>query len=162
MKTCALLFGLVMTIGMHWKKRKMSIPWRGNHNVITLNQTLLFVVLICIDNSLLAFLLGDEGRFFLNMEMMRVIFIENLAFKFIFPLLLIWSSKSHLPALWTDREERRLDFFLTNPSYEARPVVFKYPTGRRSRSNVNRFVTVTLHISDSYYGLPTPPLARVE
>ena len=150
MKTCALLFGLVMTLGMHWKKRKMSIPWRGNHNVITLNQTLLFVVLICIDNSLLAFLLGDEGRFFLNMEMMRVIFIENLAFKFIFPLLLIWSSKSHLPALWADREERRLDFFLTQPSYEARPVVFKYSTEERRmrRSHVNRFITVTLHISN--------------
>ena len=162
MKTWPLMLGLVMALGMRWKKRKLSIQWRGNHNVITLNQTLLFVVLIYIDSTLHPSYLGVGGRSLFNLGMMRSIFIENLAFKFIFPLLLIWSSKSHLQALWTDREERRLDFFLTNPSYEARPVVFKYPTGRRSRSNVNRFVTVTLHISDSYYGLPTPPLARVE
>ena len=69
----------------------------------------------------------------------------------------IRSSKSHLPALWADREELRLEFFLTKPSYEARPVVFKYPTERRSRSHVNRFITVTLHISD-----PEQPLTLVE
>ena len=89
MKTCALLFGLVMAIGMFWKKRKMSIPWRGNHNVITLNQTLLLVILIYIDNTLLSYYLGTGGEFLFNLEMMRIIFIENLAFKFIFPLLLI-------------------------------------------------------------------------
>ena len=151
MKTWPLMLGLVMALGMRWKKRKLSIQWRGNHNVITLNQTLLFVVLIYIDSTLLAYYLGDEGRTLFYLEMMRVIFNENLAFKFIFPLLLIWSSKSHLPALWADREERRLDFFLTQPSYEARPVVFKYPTEertRRRRSHVRRFITVTLHISN--------------
>lgn len=149
MKTCALFFGLAMTIGMFWKKRRMSIPWRGNHNVITLNQTLLLVVLVYIDNALLAYYLGAGGRFLFNLDMMRIIFVENLGLKFIFPLLLIWSSKVYLPALWTDREEKRLDFFLTNPSYEARPVVFKYERERRSRNPVNRFITtVTVHISD--------------
>ena len=158
MKTCALMFGLVSAMGMFWKKRKLSIPWRGNHNVITLNQTVIFVILIYIDSTLLAYYLGDEGRSLFYLEMMRVILNENLAFKFIFPLLLIWSSKSHLPALWADREERRLEFFLTTPSYEARPVVFKYPTEER-RSHVNRFITVTFHISDSY---PEQPLTVVE
>ena len=97
MKTCALLFGLVMAIGMFWKKRKMSIPWRRNHNVITLNQTLLFVILIYIDNTLLAYYLdlGTGGRFLFNLEMMRIIFVENLAFKFIFPLLLIRFRVEH-------------------------------------------------------------------
>ena len=148
MKTCALMFGVVMAIGMHWKKRKLSIPWRRNQNVITLNQTLLLVVLIYIDNTLLPYYLGAGGRFLFNLEMMRIIVIENLAFKFVFPLLLLRSSRSYLPALWSDREERRLDFFLTPPSYEARPVVFKYQTERR-RSKVNKYVTLTVHMSDN-------------
>ena len=104
MKTCALFFGLAMTIGMFWKKRRMSIPWRGNKNVITLNQTLLFVVLVYIDNALLAYYLGTGGRFLFNLEMMRIIFIEKVTF---FP----FSSA----ALWTDREGRRVDFPPTNP-----------------------------------------------
>ena len=159
MKTGALMFGLVMTIGMLWKKRRLFIPWRRNHNVITLNQTLLFVILIYIDNGLLAYYLGTGGRFLFDLEMMRNIFIENLAFKFVFPLLLIWSSKSNLPALWSDREERRLDFFMTKPTFETRPVVFKYQR-ERGRRDVNRFITVTVHISNE--NNPTSPLARVE
>ena len=142
------MFGLALAIGMHWKKMKMSISWKGNHNVITLNQTLLFVILIYIDSTLLAYYLGTGGRFLFHLEMLRIILIENLAFKFVFPLLLLWSSKSHLPALWSDREERRLDFFMTTPSYEARPVVFKYQTERR-RSIANRYITLTVHISES-------------
>ena len=153
------MFCLVMAIGMLWKKRRLSIPWRRNHNVITLNQTLLFVILIYIDNGLLAYFLGTGGRFLFDLEMMRNIFIENLAFKFVFPLLLIWSSKSNLPALWSDREERRLDFFMTKPTYVARPVVFKYQRERRSR-NINRFITVTVHICNE--NNPTSPMARVE
>ena len=160
MKTCALLFGLAMTIAMYWKKKKLSLPWRGNHNVITLNQTLLLVLVIYIDSALLTSYLGTGGRFLFNLDLMRMIFIENLAFKFIFPLLLIWSSRANLPALWADREEKRLDFFLTNPSYEARPVVFNCKRERRRRIPVNRFITtVTLHISHSS---PAHPLTPVE
>ena len=95
MKTSALMFGLSMAIGMFWKKKKLSISWRRNHNVITLNQTLFLVILIYIDNSLLAYYLGPEGRFLFTLEMMRIIFIENLAFKFLFPLLLIRSRLEH-------------------------------------------------------------------
>ena len=161
MKTCALMFGVAMAIGMHWKKRKMSIPWRRNYNVITLNQTLLFVILIYIDNTLLSYYLGTGGWFLFNLEMLRIILIENLAFKFVFPLLLLKSSKSHLPALWADRDERRLDFFQTSPSYEARPVVFKYQTERRSRrSHADRFITLTIHICNG--NQPTQGLAPVE
>ena len=71
-------------------------------------------------------------------------------------------------------EERRVDFFLTNPSYEARPVVFKYQAERSTAlgpdydvaeaersSNVNRSVTVTLHISHSE-SYRAPFLAPVE
>ena len=150
------MFGLVAAIGMHWKKMKMSISWKGNHNVITLNQTLLFVILIYIDSTLLAYYLGTGGRFLFHLEMLRIILIENLAFKFVFPLLLLRSSRSHLPALWADRDDRRLDFFLTKPSFEARPVVFTYQTERRS----SRFNTLTLHISDE--NQPTAALAQVE
>ena len=152
------MFGLVMTIGMLWKKRRLSIPWRRNHNVITLNQTLLFVILIYIDNGLLAYFLGTGGRFLFDLEMMRIIFIENLAFKFVFPLLLIWSSKSNLPALWSDREERRLDFFMTKPTFETRPE--REEERRRGNVNVNRFITVTFYISNEIN--PTSPMARVE
>ena len=77
-------------------KRRLSIPWRRNHNVITLNQTVIFVILIYINSTLLPYYLGTQGRFLLILEMMRVIFIENLGFKFIFPLLLIrqgWPPK---------------------------------------------------------------------
>ena len=157
MKTCALLFGLAMTLGIYWKKRKLTIPWRGNHNVMTLNQTILLIILIYIDNTILPYYLGNGGRFLLNLEMLRIIFIENLAFKFLFPLLLIRSSKAHLPALWTDREGKRLDFFWTNLSYEARPVVFKYGGGGRSQGP--RVSWVTVHIHDETN--PTPSLTEV-
>ena len=160
MKTCALMFGLVAAIGMLWKKRKLS-PWKRNHNVITLNQTLLFVILIYIDSTLFAYYLGTGGGFVFNLEMLRIIVIENLTFKFVFPLLLLRSSKSYLPALWSDREERRLEFFMTTPSYEARPVVFKYQTiqtERRRRNIANRYITLTVHISDSYSAQTLTPV----
>ena len=145
------MFVFMMAIGMHWKKRRLSIP-RQNHNVITLNQTLLLVTLIYIDNTFLPYFLDTGGWLLFNLEMIRIIFIENIAFKVVFPLLLIWSTKSRLPALWADRNERRLDFFMTNPSYEARPALVEFQRERR-RSSANRFITLSVHISNETQNL---------
>ena len=91
------------------------------------------------------------------MEMLRIILVENIFFKFLVPLFIILLSRRRVQALWAEREARKLEFFQTLPSFIARPVVYKYPTSGQTVQTVQRepvktrksgrfsMVTVTMH-----------------
>ena len=94
MKNVLILVIMLMTLGIHWKRRHsrkpMAVP--GNVNVVTLKQTVTLLTLFSFDNTLLAFIittdnaLGISNELVFLLEMLRVIFIENIFFKFLVPL----------------------------------------------------------------------------
>ena len=130
MKSCALMFALCIVAGIHWKKRQMppgSFGVKGNRNVVTLNMTFLLVILIYLDNAVLAYFIGPINQhFFFPMEMTRTIIIENVLLRFIIPLYVLIDSKSKLPSLWSERDEKRLGFLMKISKIEARPPVSKF------------------------------------
>ena len=116
MKTMCLILAMIIGCGMAWKKRKLKIKRGQNFNVITFSQSFLILLLLYLNNVLLDFLLpalADKELLF-NMEMFRVIFIENILFKFVLPILMILQSKATLPSLWIDKDcNRKQIFFMT-------------------------------------------------
>ena len=106
----------------------MFIPARSQYNVITLNQTVLLVILLNLDSMLTYVLHPNSQRLFFLLELMKIIFIENIFFKCLIPVYLLHCSRRHYPNLWVDRKPRKCNFFMTAPSFIARPVISKYQT----------------------------------
>ena len=147
MRTVFLTLGMICAAGMAWKKRRDRIRCHTRYNVMTLNETVLLVILIQLDHYLHHALRGVLGTrsFVFTMEMLRNILIENIFFKFVIPVYLIVHSRTHLPALWVDSEQKYLIFSMTKPSFIPRPVVSKYQTHDQSlnvQSNYDQNPTV--------------------
>ena len=104
----------------------MKTALRGNTNVITFNETVLFVLVTLLDSTLFYYFMDDHQEFVFNLEMLRTIFIQIILLKFLFPIYLIVSSKYNLPELWADSSQRKQKFSMTPPSFVARQVVRKY------------------------------------
>ena len=119
---------LIYATGIYWKKKRTFIPARSQHNLITLNQTVLFVILINLD-GMISYLLhpNDQSHVFV-LELLKIIFIENIFFKCLVPVYLLLSSRRHYAILWNDRKPEKCNFFMTQPSFIARPVISKYKT----------------------------------
>ena len=140
MKNVVLIVVILVAIGVYWKKRQQKKPMKvsGNVNVMTLWQTVCYIIFVSLDNTVLSFVISsdflsyfelDENLAF-NLEMLRVILVENIFFKFLVPLYLLQNSKTSLPSLWVERDWRRLEFSMTSQSLIPRPVVSKYePAG---------------------------------
>lgn len=128
MKNAALVSALICLIGIYWKKKRLFIPARSQrqYNVMTLNQTVLLVILINLDSMLTYLLHPNSQQLFFLLELLKIIFIENIFFKCLIPVYLLLSSRRHYATLWVDRKPRRLTFFMTPPSFIARPVISKY------------------------------------
>ena len=52
---------------------------------MTLNQTFLLLLLLNLDNAVVAYFLQGKGRLILTLEMLRTILIENIFFKSLVP-----------------------------------------------------------------------------
>ena len=132
MKTVCLCVALICAGGIEWKKRRKAIPvrTRSRYNVMTLNETVLLVTLLHLDSTFLSYLLplGNHTQLFFNLEMLRIILIEIIFFKFLIPVYLIVQSRTHLPALWVDSEQKYLKFSMSKPSFIPRQVISKYQT----------------------------------
>ena len=116
MKTMCLILAMILCCGMVWKKRRLRLKKGQNFNVITFSQTMIIIFLLYLNNVLLDFLLPvlfqNESLF--KLEMFRVIFIENIFFKVVLPIFMIYQSKSTLPLLWIDKDcTRKQRFFMT-------------------------------------------------
>ena len=115
MKTMCLILATILGVGIAWKKRKLKIK-RQNFNVITFSQTWLILLLLYLNNVLLDFLfpLIVKEELLFNLEMLRVILIENILFKLLIPILMILQSKATLPYLWIDKDfNGKQMFFMT-------------------------------------------------
>ena len=89
LKSVVLAGGLLCTLGIYWKKRRKNIRKSGQqYNVMTLNQTVLLVILLNLDSTFFSYLLSApvSGTLLFNLEMLRTILIENLFFKCLQPL----------------------------------------------------------------------------
>ena len=141
MKNVLVLVSIIMAIGVFWKLKQQKKPMRvsGNFNVITLKQTVILLIMISLDNTGLSYVicwdnsLGMNEEVVFKLEIARVILVENILFKFLLPLYFLLDSRSKLPSLWSDGDDRKLNFFMTPPSLRARPVVFKYQTEQQQQ-----------------------------
>ena len=94
--------------------------------------------------------------------MMRIILIEIIFFKFVVPVYLIVRSRTHLPALWVDSEQKSLMFSMSKPSFIPRQVISKYqtedqsPTVKPNKKQVKaNSVTIQVLVHDGDDRLPT-------
>ena len=85
--------------------------------------------------------LPSENNSLFILEMLRVIFLENIAFKFLFPIFLIYRTQSSLPSLWQTREiENKKHFLMTKFNF-----VPEYPLTLNSTSSKHsRFTGISL------------------
>ena len=166
MKTTGLVIVLICTIGIYWKKnRKLIRARRCQYNVMTLNQTVLLVILLNVDSVVLSYFLQGKGRLVFTLEILRTILIENIFFKTLVPVYLILQSRTHLKSLWTDKQTERRRFFMSAQTIVGRPVVSKYnqetgavtqeATTSNSKNNGcqrrNRnHVTITIHAEEKF------------
>ena len=119
-KTLIIIIVLITAISIFWKKKRLLIRFR-RYNVLTFNQTVLLLLLLYICNAVCDYILTSylsHNAFYL--EMFRILLIENIFFKFLLPIFFIMSTKSSLPALWSDTVDRKVDFFMTQSSFKPR------------------------------------------
>ena len=116
-KSLPVIFALICTAGVYWKRKRQRIRVKENYNVMTFNGTVLLVLLIYLDNILFSYLMLDSSQQNFTLEILRTIFIENLFFKCLIPTHLLLQSRTHLEALWVDNQSKKINFFLTSPSF---------------------------------------------
>ena len=112
-------FVLLLAAAILWRKKTLrlklfSLPGGGGNqtNVITLNQTVWIRVILCAD-LLVVYLLKniiEINRIFL-FEILKVIIIDNICYRLLFPVYLIINTQSCLPELFSKKPIRKLDFF---------------------------------------------------
>ena len=140
-KTTLILLVLILKFGISWKNRRENKKIKINYNVMSLNQTILLLVLLYVDNTYFPYFILDKSKIAFNMEMLRLICIENIFFRFLLPIYMIIDSKSKLPALWVENHERKLQFFMTSFVPSPRQVVTRYHKEKKAPIRRNRKVT---------------------
>ena len=122
LKSIVIIFVILKTAGIYWKKKRLTNNIENHQrNVLTLKQTLGLLFLIYCSNVLSDYTLSlfkpTDLVFFL--EELRVLLVENLLIKFTIPIVLILNTKKHLPGLWTNREIKRSEFFMTRLNFDS-------------------------------------------
>ena len=118
-RTLGTLFVLLIAAAILLKKNSLRINFfpflgRGGNqiNIITLNQTVLIKVTLFVDFAAV-YVLKDiiDPRSMPTFEMLKLIIIDNICFRFIFPLYLVFNAKSSLPALFSEKQIKKVVFF---------------------------------------------------
>ena len=145
-KTILILLVLILKFGIFWKNRREKKIVKMNYNIMSLNQTIFLLVLLYLDNTFLSYFIVDKTNVVFNLEIFRLIFVENILLRFLIPLYLIFDSRTRLPALWAENPERKLEFFMTSFKPQPRPVVtkFKEPQKAPVLSQKKKMVTPLL------------------
>ena len=154
-KTWALAFGVLCFFGIQWKRKRRLISVRSYYNVMTLKETLLLLVLLHLDSAILSYFLGGQNKSVFTLEMLRTIFIENLFFKCLVPVYLLFQSKTRLPSLWMEDSPRKIDFYMTKSSFTPRPVFIKTFRNQKEEARPLRKsrplqTIVTMHSPDGH------------
>ena len=116
-KSVPVIFALILTAGVYWKRKRQRIRVKENYNVMTFNGTVLLVLLIYLDNTLASYLILGSSQQNFTLEILKTIFVENLFFKCLIPTYLLLQSRTHLKTLWVDTQPKKINFFVTPPSF---------------------------------------------
>ena len=112
-------FILLLAAAILWKKKTLRLklfPLMGGGgnqiNVITLNHTVWIRVILSAD-MLAVYLMRNiiSPNTMLTFEMLKLIIIDNICYRFLFPVYLIINAKSSLPELFLEKPFRKLIFF---------------------------------------------------
>ena len=112
-KSLLLLLAAIIMVAANWKKKALAIKKSYQRNVLTLTETMAVLVFLYINGVVSDYLiLPSENNSLFILEMLRVIIFENIIFKFLFPIHLIFRTQSTLPSLWQIRKNENKEHFL--------------------------------------------------
>ena len=104
---------LILYTSVLWKKKGLKVP-RSRRNLLTMKQTVAIRVWLTFDLYLVQLILMIIPKEkILMFEMIKLIIVDNLCYKFLIPLALIFTSRKKLPQLWSERSEKRKRFYMT-------------------------------------------------
>ena len=99
-----------------WKiKKDQHEVNKKQQNLLTLNQTVginIWLTMDLISTDFLFWLLPGENVMVL--EMVKIIIVDNICYRFLVPLLLLLNTKKMFPELWSDMTVKRREFYLTD------------------------------------------------
>ena len=120
-KSIVMVFVVLTTAGIYWKRKRLPNKIKDHQrNVLTLNQTLGVIFLIYCNNVILDYLLAifQPSDLVFLLEELRVLIVENVLTKCLIPIFLILNTRRQLPGLWTNKEMKRTDFYMTKPTFD--------------------------------------------
>ena len=105
---------IILFYSILWKKKYYNRLTRIKRNVINLNQTVALRVWIladyCAAQIILMAIPQDKVVVF---EMYKLIFVDNILYRFLVPFIFIFYTKKTLPELWSDKSLKKVDFYLS-------------------------------------------------
>ena len=104
---------LILYITVLWKKNRLQVP-KYQRNLLSLNQTVAIRTWLTLDFYLVQLILMiiPEEKILL-FEMVKLIIVDNICYRFLIPLLLIFTTKKNLPQLWSVKSGPRETFYMT-------------------------------------------------
>ena len=104
---------LILYVSIRWTKQQFNHTSRTQNNVLSLNQTVAIRVWLQADIFSFQLILNMiPTEKIVQFEMMKIIVVDNLCYRFLLPLILLFSTKKCFPVLWTERPLRtRRDFY---------------------------------------------------
>ena len=107
---------LILFVSILWTKQQIkNLTIQTRNNVLSLNQTVALRVWLLADFfsfQLILNLIAPEKV--VQFEMVKIIVVDNICYRFLLPLTLLLSTKNNFPELWTEGPiKRRRDFYQT-------------------------------------------------
>lgn len=135
-KTIVIIGVVITSLAILWKKKRLNVRVK-KYNVLTFYQTLKIVIILYINNAVFdyifqcnivtAILYYYSSEHIFILEMLRVIFLENIFIKFIMPTIFIINTRSSLRSLWSEVPYKQINFFMSEPSYMPRSRALRPP-----------------------------------
>ena len=106
---------LILYANVMWKKKQFSHKVnRRQNNLLTLNQTVALSVVVTLDYIIVeccVWILPQEKL--LQFEMLKLILVDNLCYRFLTPLVLLLNTRKIFPELWSGRVLGTTGFYMT-------------------------------------------------
>ena len=104
---------LILYVSILWTKQQIKQTSRTQNNVLTLNQTVALSVWLLADIFSFQLILNMiPPEKVVQFEIMKIIVVDNICYRFLLPLILLFSTKKCFPVLWTERPLRtQRDFY---------------------------------------------------
>ena len=115
MESVTLVIILILYANVMWKKEQLSHKVNKTHyNLLTLNQTVALSLVVTLDYFIVeccVWTLPEEKV--LLFEMLKLILVDNLCYRFLVPLVLLLNTRKIFPELWTGTVQGSTGFYMT-------------------------------------------------